>query len=47
MREAIDRSVVEPLVAAVAPEQIELALKAADTVTDRCSCPTRVVQLHA
>ena len=40
------QSVTERLLAAVAPEQVELALKAADTVTDRRSRAARAVELR-
>jgi excisionase family DNA binding protein len=46
MGEVIDRAVVERLFVALAPEQIELALTAADTVTDRRSRHTRAVELR-
>jgi len=42
----IEQAVTDRLLAAVAPEQIELALKAADTVTDRRSRGTRAVELR-
>jgi hypothetical protein len=42
----IEQAVAERLLAAVAPEQIELALKAADTVTDRRSRATRAIELR-
>jgi excisionase family DNA binding protein len=42
----IEQAVAERLLAAVAPEQIALALKAADTVADRRSRATRAVQLR-
>jgi DNA invertase Pin-like site-specific DNA recombinase len=42
----IEQAVTERLLAALAPEQIELALQAADTVTDRCSRATRAVELR-
>ena len=47
MGEAIEQAVVERLLAAVAREQIALALKAADAVTDRRSRSTRAVELRA
>jgi excisionase family DNA binding protein len=47
MGEAIERAVAERLLAAVAPEQIALALQAADTVADRRSRVTRAVELRA
>jgi excisionase family DNA binding protein len=46
MGEQIERAVAERLLAAVAPEQIALALKAADTVTDRRSRASRAVELR-
>ena len=46
MGEQIEHAVIERLLAAVAPEQIELALQAADTVTDRRSRATRAVELR-
>jgi hypothetical protein len=46
MGQVIERAVTERLLAAIAPEQIELALKAADTVTDRRSRATRAVELR-
>jgi DNA invertase Pin-like site-specific DNA recombinase len=46
MGEVIERAVAERLLAAVAPEQIALALKAADTVTDRRGRATRAVELR-
>ncbi len=46
MGEVIDQAVTERLLAAVAPEQIELALKATDTVTDRRARATRAVELR-
>ena len=42
----IEQAVAERLLAAVAPEQIALALKAADSVTDRRSRATRAVELR-
>jgi DNA invertase Pin-like site-specific DNA recombinase len=44
--EVIEQAVAERLLAAVAPEQIALALKAADTVTDRRSRASRAVELR-
>jgi DNA invertase Pin-like site-specific DNA recombinase len=46
MGEVIERAVAERLLQAVAPEQVALALKAADTVTDRRSRVTRAVELR-
>jgi hypothetical protein len=47
MGEAIEHAVAQRLLAAVAPDQIALALIAADTVTDRRSRQTRAVELRA
>jgi excisionase family DNA binding protein len=47
MGEVIEQAVAERLLAVVAPEQIALALKAADTVTERCGRATRAVELRA
>jgi excisionase family DNA binding protein len=47
MGEAIERAVAERLLAAVAPDQIALALQAADTVTDRRGRATHAVELRA
>jgi excisionase family DNA binding protein len=46
MGEVVERALTERLLAAVAPDQIQLALKAADTVTDRRSRQTRAVGLR-
>jgi excisionase family DNA binding protein len=46
MGEAIEQAVAERLLAAVAPEQITLALQAADTVADRRSRASRAVELR-
>jgi DNA invertase Pin-like site-specific DNA recombinase len=46
MGAVIEQAVVERLLAAVAPEQIQLALTAADTVTDRATRATRAVELR-
>jgi DNA invertase Pin-like site-specific DNA recombinase len=46
MGEMIEQAVAQRLLAAVAPEQIALALKAADTVTDRRSRASRAVELR-
>src|SRR3954464_15867384 len=46
MGEVIEHAVAERMLAAVAPEQITLALTAADTVTDRASRATRAVELR-
>jgi hypothetical protein len=46
MGAVIEQAVTERLLAAVAPDQIALALKAADTVTDRRSRATRAVELR-
>lgn len=46
MGEQIEQAVAERLLAAVALQQIELALQAADTVTDRRSRQTRAVELR-
>lgn len=47
MGEVIERAVAQRLLAAVAPEQLVLALQAADTVTDRRGRATRAVELRA
>jgi DNA invertase Pin-like site-specific DNA recombinase len=47
MGEVIEQAVAQRLLAAVAPEQIALALQAADTVTDRRGRATRAVELRA
>jgi excisionase family DNA binding protein len=47
MGEVIEQAVAERLLAAVAPEQIALALKAADTVSERRGRATRAVELRA
>jgi len=46
MGEVIEQAVAKRLLAAVAPEQITLALKATDTVTDRRSRASRAAQLR-
>jgi DNA invertase Pin-like site-specific DNA recombinase len=46
MGEAIEQAVAERLLAAVAPDQITLALTAADTVADRRGRATRAVELR-
>jgi excisionase family DNA binding protein len=46
MGAGIEQAVAERLLGAVAPEQITLALKAADTVADRRSRATRAVELR-
>ena len=46
MGEKVEQAVAERLLAAVMPEQIKLALQAADTVTDRRSRQTRAVELR-
>ncbi|MCA1700142.1 MAG: recombinase family protein [Actinobacteria bacterium] len=46
MGAVIEQAVAERLLAAVAPEQIALALSAADTVADRRARATRAVQLR-
>src|SRR3954451_18493060 len=46
MAAVIDQAVSERLLAAVAPDQIELALTAADTVTERATRATRAVELR-
>ncbi|MCA1677713.1 MAG: recombinase family protein [Actinobacteria bacterium] len=46
MGEVIEQAVTERLLAAVAPEQIALALSAADTVADRRGRATRAVELR-
>src|SRR3954451_21701060 len=46
MAAVIDHAVSERLLAAVAPDQIELALTAADTVTERATRATRAVELR-
>ncbi|MGI8729979.1 MAG: recombinase family protein [Solirubrobacteraceae bacterium] len=47
MGEVIEHAVAERLLAAVAPDQIALALQAADTVTDRRGRATHAVELRA
>src|SRR5215218_2143354 len=46
MGEVIEQAVTERLLAAVAPDQIAVALHAADTVTDRRGRATRAVELR-
>jgi excisionase family DNA binding protein len=46
MGEAIEQAIAERLLAAVAPEQIKLALTAADAVADRATRATRAVELR-
>jgi hypothetical protein len=46
MGEVVERAVAERLLAAVAPDQIALALTAADTVADRRGRATRAVELR-
>src|SRR3954468_14191978 len=46
MGAVVEQAVVDRLLAAVAPEQIQLALTAADTVTDRATRATRAVELR-
>ena len=46
MGEVVEHAVAERLLAAVAPDQIALALSAADTIADRCSRATRAVELR-
>src|SRR3954463_2182961 len=46
MGAVVEQAVVDRLLAAVAPEQIQLALTAADTVTDRTTRATRAVELR-
>ena len=46
MGEVIEQAVAERLLAAVAPDQIAVALHAADTVTDRRGRATRAVELR-
>ena len=46
MGEAIEHAVAERLLAAVAPDQITVALQAADTVADRRGRATRAVELR-
>src|SRR3954462_14825077 len=46
MGTVVKQAVVERLLAAVAPEQIQLALTAADAVTDRATRATRAVELR-
>ena len=45
--DVIEQAVAERLLAAVAPDQITLALTAADTVADRATRATRAVELRA
>ena len=47
MGDVIEQAVAERLLAAVAPDQITLALTAADTVADRATRATRAVELRA
>lgn len=47
MGEVVEQAVAERLLAAVAPDQIALALTAADTVADRRGRATRAVELRA
>jgi DNA invertase Pin-like site-specific DNA recombinase len=47
MGEVIENAIAQRLLAAVAPDQIALALTAADTVADRRGRATRAVELHA
>src|SRR3954453_2424714 len=46
MSEVVDQAVTDRLLAAVAPEQIRLALQAADAVADRRGRATRAVELR-
>ena len=46
MGELIERAIAERLLAAVAPDQITLALTAADAVADRATRATRAVELR-
>jgi DNA invertase Pin-like site-specific DNA recombinase len=46
MSEVVDQAVAERLLAAVAPDQIQLALQAADAVADRRGRATRAVELR-
>jgi DNA invertase Pin-like site-specific DNA recombinase len=47
MGEVIEQAVAERLLAAVAPDELALALQAAETVTDRRGRATRAVELRA